>query len=239
MACGIKICGIFTNQNLVKSIGSMLLNTGVLYYNAENLVVAFEYLKTTRVDILFIDLDFSDNASFSFLDELKKDKNIAPLYIIGTSFNTNEKFIKLLQKYNIISFIVKPFTPESVMDKIEKVFLKFKDHIPERKFIRIKPEQDELIRLSFQLKNKKLITAKMLDISLGGLAGEMYTEYESDEMKNGVLIEHIVFKIGNREVDVDGLITNKKDKLIAFKFTHFYGNSYENLTRYIMKRLTV
>jgi len=212
---------------------------GVFFYNAENLVVGFEYLEKNKVDFLFLDLDFSDEASFNFLDELKKDEKNSSLYVIGSSFNTNEKFIRKLQEYNVISFIVKPFAPELVKEKMEKIFEKFKEHIPERKFVRVKPDPDELLRLSFQLKNNKLITAKILDISLGGLACEMYISYDNEELKSGVFLEHIVFKVGNREIDVDALIINKKDKLIAFKFTHFYGQSYENLTRYVMKKLTV
>ena len=239
MASGIKVCCILTNQTQVKSLTGLLLNMGVFFYNAENLVAGFQYLENNKVDFLFLDLDFSDNAGFNFLDELKNDDKNSSLYIIGTSFNTNEKFIKQLQKYNIISFIVKPFSPDTVKEKMGKIFEKFKEHIPERKFIRVKPDPDEMLRLSFQLKNKKLITAKIVDISLGGLACELYISYENEGLASGIFLEHIVFKVGDREIDVDSLIVNKKDKLIAFKFTHFYGHSYENLTRYIMKKLTV
>ncbi|HOV13732.1 MAG TPA: response regulator [Spirochaetota bacterium] len=239
MASGIKVCCILTSQTQVKPLSSILLNMGIFFYNAENLTTGFQYIENNNIDFLLLDLDFSENASFNFLEELKKDEKYSSIYIIGTSLNTNEKFIKQLQQYNIISFIIKPFTPDVVKEKMEKIFEKFKEHIPERKFVRVKPDPDELIRLSLQLKNKKLITAKIVDISLGGLACEMYVSYENEELKKGSFIEHISFKVGNREIDVDALIINKKDKLIAFKFTHFYKNSYENLTRYVMKKLTV
>lgn len=239
MSSGIKICCLLTNQIVVKQLSSILLNMGIFFYNAENITSCRLYLESNSVDFLLLDFDFSDNGAILLLDELKKSEKNSSIYVIGTSFNTNEQFIKAIQNYNVISFIVKPFSPETVKEKVEKIVVKFKEHIPERKFVRVKTDPDELIRMSFQLKNKKLITAKVIDVSLGGMAGEMYVDYENEELDKGKFIEHIMFKIGNREVDVDAVVINKKNRVLAFKFTHFYGNSYENLTRYIMKKLTV
>ena len=95
------------------------------------------------------------------------------------------------------------------------------------------------MRVSFRLNNKKILTAKIINISLGGLACLLYTNYEDAQLTPGNLIEHIVFEALNKEIDVDAKIINKKEVFIAFKFTHFYNNSNKDLAKYIMKRLSV
>ena len=218
---------------------NILLNAGIISCNAENPDVIFNIINNKKIDFIFLDLDFANNASFKFLDKLKEDEKYSSLYIIITSFNTNEKFIKELQKYNIISFIAKPLTKELIETKINLILNKFRNHFSKRKHIRVQPSKDELMRISFKLKNKKHLTAKIIDISLGGIAALLYTNYQNIELKPGNLIEHIIFEAHNKEIDVDAKIINKKETFIALKFTHFYNNSNKDLTKYIMKKLSV
>ena len=235
----INFCLVFSNKNYNNMTASILLNTGIISYNAENPDVIFNIINNKKIDFIFLDLDFANNASFKFLDKLKEDEKYSSLYIIITSFNTNEKFIKELQKYNIISFIAKPLTKELIETKINLILNKFRNHFSKRKHIRVQPSKDELMRISFKLKNKKHLTAKIIDISLGGIAALLYTNYQNIELKPGNLIEHIIFEAHNKEIDVDAKIINKKETFIALKFTHFYNNSNKDLTKYIMKKLSV
>jgi response regulator RpfG family c-di-GMP phosphodiesterase len=228
-----------SNQSSAKLTTATLLSMGIVAYNAENIDSVEEILKNNKIDFLFIDFDFANNASFELLDKIKKDEKYSQLFIIGTSFNSNEKFIKLIQKYLLISFIVKPISSEPLRDKLQKIIYKLKNHFPERKHVRVEPMEDELMTISFQLRNKKFITAKVLNISLGGLAAQLFINYESEEFQHEHLIEHIMINTGNNEVEIDGKIVNKKECFLSVKFTHFYNNSYDNLSRYIMKKLSV
>jgi response regulator RpfG family c-di-GMP phosphodiesterase len=191
------------------------------------------------MDFLLIDLDFADKRSFKLLEKLHSDESYSSLYILTTSFTTSQKFIKELQKYNIIGFISKPITKEIIETKIDLIMNKFKDHFSKRKHVRVKPADNELMRLSIKLKNNKHLSAKVLDVSLGGIAALLYTKCDDKELDPGKLIEHIVFEASNKEIDVDAVVVNKKENFIAFKFSHFYNNTNKDLTRYIMKKLSV
>jgi response regulator RpfG family c-di-GMP phosphodiesterase len=235
----INFCLALSNQNTSKMISSVLLNMGIVAYIAESIDAVESILANNTIDFLFLDFDFANNASFILLDSIKKNEKYSKMFVIGTSINSNANFIKQIQKYFLISFMVKPLTPEILKDKFQNIIYKFKNHFPERQHVRVEPAEDELMRISFQLKDQKFLSAKVVNVSLGGVAAEFFTEINSRDMQPGFLIEHLNFMAGNKEIDVDCKIINNSRKFISFKFTHFYKNSYENLLTYIMKKLSV
>ncbi len=234
----ISFCLVFANQNNSKLISNLLLNLGIVSY-IESIEKACETIETKNIDFLFIDFDFANKESFSLLEKIKNKENLSSLHIIGTSFLSNEKFIKETEKYNILAFITKPITKAIITEKINNIFQKYENHYSQRKHIRIKPDPNELLRISFRLKNKKFVSAKIIDISLGGLAALFYTNFESNELYNGNLIEHVKFEVDNKEVDADTKIITKKSNLISLKFTHFYNESDRFLIKYITKKMAI
>jgi len=229
---------LLVNKSNFDLISNLLLNNGIISINIESLDHAISEIKAKKLNFLLIDIDFPDEKSYTLLDNIKSDNELKNIFIIATSINSNEKLIKRLQNYNIITFIPKPFNKNNLNEKIKNLFDKTKDHIPKRKHIRIKPFDDEFIRLSFKLKNKKNITAKVIDVSMGGVACLMYANYADRELNHGTLIEHLIFELDNKEVDVDAKVVTKKEKFIAFVFTHFYGDSNKNLGKYIQKKIS-
>lgn len=228
-----------SNHNNVSLIDNILLNLGIVSHNIDKPSNVIDFLEKVKIDFIFLDLDFANGSSLDLLESLANNDNYSSIYILTTSFNTNEKFIKELQKYNILSFLTKPITKESIETVIEHIMEKFKNHFPARKHVRVKPSENELMRISFKLKSKKNITAKVLDISLGGVAALLYTKCDDIELSPGNLIEHLTFEAMNKEIDVDAKIVNVKENFIAFKFSHFYNNTNKALARYIMKKLKV
>lgn len=235
----ITFCLLLTNQNNTLLLSKILLNLGIVSYIASDNDSALDILNKKSINFLFVDLDFSNNLSFELLKKLKENDKFSSLFIIVTSFNVKEIFLKKLQEYNIVSFIAKPFYKEQIEEKINSIINKVKGHYLRREHIRIIPENDEFMRASFKLKNNKSISGKLVNLSMGGFALMLYINYNDEELGRGKLIEHINFIADNREIDVDAKIINKKDKLIAFQFTHFYNDSYKNLSKYIIKKISV
>ena len=96
-----------------------------------------------------------------------------------------------------------------------------------------------MVRLCIKLKNKKNLTAKIIDISMGGISGLLYDNYQDLELSPGNLIEHLIFEVNHKYIDADGKLILKKDKFISFKFTHFYNNSNKDLAKYILRKMSV
>lgn len=230
---------VFSNKNNCDLVSSILFNKGIISIIIEKPEDIPDTLKDKKIDFLFLDFDFSNNASFNIMDKLKNNEKYSSIYLIATSFNTNELFTNKLKKYDIFSFIPKPFFEDQINDKINAIFEKLKDHIPERKHIRVKPSDDELMRMNIKLKNNKSLTAKIIDISMGGASALLYNNYEDPELTQGNLIEHILFEANNKYIDVDAKLISKKIKFISFNFTHFYNNTNKDLAKYILKKLSI
>jgi len=234
----ITFCLLFTNQNNTLLLSKILLQLGIVSYTATDNKSVLDILIKKNINFLFLDLDFANNSSFELLNILKTDEKFTSLFIIVSSFNVKEVFLKKLQEYNIISFIPKPFFNDQIESKINSIINKVKGHFLRRKHIRIIPENDEFMRASFKLKNNKSLSGKVINLSLGGFALMLYINYNTEELGHGKLLEHINFTAENREIDVDAKVINKKDKLIAFQFTHFYNDSYKNLSKYIINKIS-
>lgn len=230
---------IFSNKNNIELVSNILFNKGIISIIIEKPEEVLDILQNKKIDFLFLDFDFSNNASFNLMEKLKSNEKYSSIYIIATSFNTNELFTNKLKKYDILYFIPKPFFEEQINDKINIIFEKLKDHFPERKHIRVKPSNDELMRMNIKLKNNKSLTAKIIDISMGGASALLYNNYEDLELTQGNLIEHILFEANNKYIDVDAKLISKKVKFISFNFTHFYNNTNKDLAKYILKKISL
>lgn len=234
----ISICIVISNKTTASSIAAIILNLGFASIISANPEAAKDSIESTEIDFILLDLDFADNKSFELLDYVNAHDDYASIKIIGASFHTDRTFIARLKNYNFIGFLPKPFTRKVIENKITALIDTFKEHSSRRKHVRVVPEVNELMRVSFQLKNRKSISAKVLDVSLGGIGISLYADYDDEELTPGNLIEHIRFHASNYEIDVDAKLINKKEKFIAFKFTHFYNNTNQDLARYILRKLS-
>ncbi len=235
----ISFCLFLSNETTADVLSNILLNNGIFNIKCSNYNEAIKLIESNKFDFIIIDFDFSDDVGFNLANFITENEKYKSIYIIGTSFNTKEHFIKELQKYNLVYFFVKPIQEDIFQQKIEKLISKFKEHLPQRKHIRVKPPGEEIIRVNFKLKKiPKRISGKVIDLSLGGLGIELYNFENEAEIKEGNLIEHIIFEVDNKEVDVDAKIVKQKENFIAINFTHFYRNGYDILFKYITKQLS-
>jgi len=235
----ISFCLFLSNISIATNLSNILLSNGIFNIIINSYEDLLKSLENNKFDFIMIDFDFGDEIGFKVANFLKENEKYSSIYLIGTSFNSQEKFIRDLQKYNLIYYFIKPIQEEIFQEKIEKLISKFKNHLPQRKHIRVTLPEDEIIRVNFKLRKiSKRISGKVLDLSLGGLGIELYNFENEEEVKEGNLIEHVIFEVDNKEVDVDAKIVKQKENFIAISFTHFYKNSYDILYKYIMKQLS-
>lgn len=234
------ICIILSSPKFSKIAANISLNYGLAVKTAENPGEAYEFFTESSFSYLFLDFDFANESAFELMDRLKEEGRLENCYLLATSHNSNEEFIKKVMSYPLVGYVKKPLDFEQLQDKLKEVLEKFYDGFNEKRtHVRIVPPKVDVIVASMVLKSRKRLAARVIDISLGGIAIELYAPYDSDEVRAGKLIEHLVFNTTAREVDVDALIVTKRGKFLAFKFTHFYNNSYAALSRYIMKNISI
>lgn len=74
---------------------------------------------TTKYDLILLDWEMPDLDGIGVLEELKKENIKIPVAML-TSKN-NEEDIKKAIEYGVEEFIMKPFTPELLLEKIEEI----------------------------------------------------------------------------------------------------------------------
>lgn len=236
MEKSVKICLILTNGETASNISTILLNYGVTSFTTTPTEDGLYLINPDETKFIIIDNDFANNAASKFLEKLRsRDKNYSYLTIC-TSFTATNELLATLKQYNLVSFIKKPITMDLIKQKIEQILKKFADHFPARKSVRIKPEPDEMMRANFR-HNNKFYSSKVIDISLGGVACEIYSQNDNPEIDNQIDIENICINIEPKEIQVNAKVVSIKSRFISLKFTDFKGKSYEILTKYILSKI--
>jgi response regulator RpfG family c-di-GMP phosphodiesterase len=238
MSYQVRFCIVNPNQGTTEMLTAILLNMGIASRHVASPSDVQAVIAEKHHDFIFIDMDYPDNSSMELLKTLHRNMDSSSLFTIAYSFNTKPAFIKELQQFNLAAFFKKPLLRDSVKSRLAQLFEKFKDHFPGRKHVRIMPLADELMRISFTLPGGKRLSARVLDLSLGGLAAEFYSRITLPDLKAGSLMEHIVFDANHREIDVDAKIIKIENKFLAVKFTHFYHGSYMYLMKYIASKMS-
>ena len=181
----IFFCLFLSNETTADVLSNILLHNGIFNIKCFNYNEVIKAIENNKFDFIVIDFDFGDENGFNLANFIKENEKYKSIYIIGTSFNAKESFIKELQKYNLVYFFIKPIQEDIFQEKIEKLILKFKEHLPQRKHIRIKPSEEDIIRVNFKLKKTtKRISGKVIDLSLGGLGIELYNFENEAEIKD-------------------------------------------------------
>lgn len=234
----IKFGLIQTNSDTNEMITSILLNYGIpsvkIDPRAENIDAGI--LK--EIKFLFIDFDYADNSSFNYIKKVSEIITPFPFLLIGSSFNVTQDLISRLNSYNLISFMAKPVTHDILKVKIRQIIDKYADHFSARKHIRIKPDGDDAMRVNFKF-SSNFYSCKVLDISLGGVAAEVYSNNDNLPFRKSDLLNDITINLGIKEGVFDAEIVTVKSKFISLKFNEYKGSTYEILSKYILKKISI
>ena len=168
------IAVILSNPIHTELAVKLFLKLGLVSKVFENCQSALDDLQDKTYDYLFLDFDFANQEALALIQKLHENQKLTNTYLIATSMNVNQELIKTLMEYKLVGFIIKPLSTEKLNDKMTQILEKYQEGFNEkRKHVRIAPKSDDLVQASFILKNKKRIRAKVLNISLGGMALEM------------------------------------------------------------------
>ena len=80
---------------------------------------ALNKAKTSGCELLLLDLDMPKISGYDVLKQLREDGSTLPVVFI-TGTGEIPKIIKSIAQYKLNGFIEKPFTPEEVIDIINK-----------------------------------------------------------------------------------------------------------------------
>ncbi|HEU0066183.1 MAG TPA: response regulator [Sphingomonas sp.] len=83
---------------------------------------ALAAIKTDRVHLVISDYNMPEMDGLQFLEEVRKDAVIGKTVFIMLTGSSDRELVQKAAALGVNNYLVKPFTPAALKDKIERVF---------------------------------------------------------------------------------------------------------------------
>lgn len=109
-----------TMRKIIKNILTQLGFKNII--EADDGTTALELLKKQKVDLIISDWNMPKMNGLELLKSVRSDDNLKDIrFIMVTAEAQKESVIEAI-KHGVNQYVVKPFTPEILKEKLEKVF---------------------------------------------------------------------------------------------------------------------
>jgi len=227
-------------QSIRESLCYVLLSLGIKGIPVSNKQEALETLQSNEaVGGAIIDLDSREVDGVNLIAELRARESTQHLSIIAHSVQSSKELVNKMMESGVIGYLLKPYNGKDASQKLKKVLARGNNHHIQRKHIRVRPDPDELLRLHFKLPgNPSLISGKVVDISVGGVAVELFNPPSPGVLVPGTQIPNIQFTVNRKAFSPPGKVILFKEQLLALRFDYLNPGERSALSKYVFKRLT-
>ncbi len=223
-----------------ESLCYVLLAFGVRGLPVANRKAAVEALANgAAIDGAIVDIDNKDVDGIQLIADLKGSETTRRISVIVHTIQTNKDLVLRMVDLGVAGYLLKPFDPDTAKAKLAAVFSKLATHNSQRRHIRIKPSLDELARVSFRLgRAKQLISGRIVDISLGGMAAELFNPPENESISPGAAVSRMEIALAGKVLTPSASIVMYKSKVLAVRFDILNPSDKKALERYIFKSIS-
>ncbi len=109
-----------TMRKIIRNILTQLGFKNIL--EADDGTTALEILKKEKVDLIISDWNMPKMSGLELLKAVRSDENFKDIPFVMVTAEAQKENILEAIKYKVNQYIVKPFTPETLKEKLEKVF---------------------------------------------------------------------------------------------------------------------
>ena len=149
-----------------------------------------------KIEGAIVDIDNADVEGLALITELKQDERTRGMAIIVHTVQTSKDVVMRMVELGVVGYLSKPFSPENAKAKLGAIFSKLATHNSQRRHIRVKPDPDELARVSFRLaRPAQMVSGRIVDISLGGLAVELFNPPPPEALPAGMPLPRLEFSL--------------------------------------------
>ncbi|RPJ08125.1 MAG: response regulator [Spirochaetaceae bacterium] len=196
----------------------------------------------SRPDIggAIIDIDNKKIKGLEFIKELQASAKASRIKIIVHTIQSHRDTVTSMAEMGVEGFLLKPFHEAETFKKLKNIISHFdKSETNQRKHIRVIPHPDELMRVHFKVSgHPQLVSGKIVNISMGGLAIELVTPAPAEIVKSGTAIPKIQFSLFGSELSPNGEIIMRRDRLLGIRFESLSSGDSIHLAKYIFDRVS-
>ncbi len=109
-----------TMRKIIRNILTQLGFKNIL--EADDGTTALEILKKEKVDLIISDWNMPKMSGLELLKAVRGDENLKDIPFVMVTAEAQKENILEAIKYKVNQYIVKPFTPETLKEKLEKIF---------------------------------------------------------------------------------------------------------------------
>ncbi|MBN8218311.1 MAG: response regulator [Spirochaetes bacterium] len=227
------------NQVQVLMVNALIQN-GVMVFATANKFDILARLHTKQFPVLICDGSADETELITILQDIKKDEELAGTRIILHTRTPSREFLMDMVKLGVAGFILKPFQAEPFIAKFNEIMAKFATGPMERKNIRIKPDPKDNATVTVRSSATfKLVSGRILDISMGGLLLQSVTPLGEAELAPKQLIKNVQIKFRLVTIELSAVVIAKKDNTVALKFFQVPDFEKNTLSKYIYENMVV
>lgn len=229
-----------SSQTVRESLCYVLLAFGVRGVPLANRKAAQEALaKGGAVDGAIVDIDNKDVDGIQLITDLKESEATRGMSVVVHTVQTSKDTVMRMVDMGVAGYLLKPFDADSAKTKLAAIFSKLATHNSQRRHIRIRPNPDELARVSFRIGRSKQITSgRIVDISLGGMAAELLNPPEGDAIAAGTPVSRMEISLAGKVLGPSASVVMYKLKVLAVRFDILNPSDKKALERYIFKSIS-
>jgi DNA-binding response OmpR family regulator len=223
-----------------ESLCYLLLAFGIRGIPVANRKAAMESLaKGSAIEGAIVDIDNKEVDGITLISDLKGAEATRGIAVIVHTIQTSKDFVMRMVDLGVAGYLLKPFDPDKAKAKLAAIFAKLATHNSQRRHIRIKPSPDELARVSFRLgRSTQLTSGRIVDISLGGMACELFNPPDSDAISQGTLLSRMEISLAGKVLSPSASVVIYKAKVLAVRFDILNPTDKKALERYIFKSIS-
>jgi CheY-like chemotaxis protein len=203
-------------------------------------IKALQILQSGRaVTGAIIDLDGKDVGGLELIQDLRGAEATQGVRVIVHTVQASKELVARMMELCVVGYLLKPYNEKEIQARLKKALARGETHNSQRKHIRVRPDPDELLRLHFKLpKHPSLLSGKVVDISLGGVAVELFNPPPPDVLRPGTQVPAIQFTLNREPFSPPGKVVLFKEQLLALRFDFLTPPETGALSKYVFKRLT-
>jgi len=226
--------------NIRESLCYVLLSFGVKGVPVASKQEALQALQNEKeIGGAIIDLDSKEVDGINLIADLRAQESTQHLTVIVHTVQSSKELVDKMMEYGVIGYLLKPYVQKEIASKLKKVLDRGVDHNAQRKHIRVRPDPNELLRLHFKLpRQSSLISGRVVDISVGGVAVELFNPPAPGVLTPGTSIPNIQFTLNRKAFAPPGKVILFKEQLLALRFDYLSATEKSTLSKYVFKRLT-
>ena len=226
-------------EKLKDHLTHKFLSLGFEIYVGENTKSVQDIIDKKGEGYLFVRINQMNSPWLTFLAHLRQYKDEGEVKYLVLSDKTDREFVQTLLLLNVASLIPGNLDQDQIYSRLNKLITSKDFHNNQRDSQRVTPREEDDISMNLSIPNSSvIITGKVVNISISGVAIQLASIGEAHWLELGQVIESAQIRI-NRKIGITGLkIVGIKNNMVGAQFfrqTDYFSNL---LGRYLLDRIS-